>query len=656
MDAVWYRADRESLPERQCSVARRRRCITGRERVRAGCVWAILVGVVTMPAMLDPARLSLSVSAQAPGGDVEGLSSDSRETSDPSDDAQVVRVGLNDLVTMHVSDMALADVLRMLSEPARRNIILADGAGGRVTASMYDVTFDAALAAILVSNGLGYRVDGEFVFVHPLEELAKMRQAKRRVSSRVFRLTYVNAAAAKDLIKPLLSSVGKVAVTPPSSVGLGGENGLLETEGDATATPDTLIVTDYEDHLVRIEQVLRELDAHPKQVLIEATVLRATLTEDNALGIDFTTVGGIDFAGLSSTSPGAQSITTGNTPVNMLGDTTLTVRTSFNAALPAGGFTFGIIKDQVSLFIQALEQISDTEILANPKILALNKQVGQVIVGRRDGYFTTTVTQTAAIQSVEFLETGTILTFRPFIGDDGYVRMEIHPKDSSGGVSDRGLPFETTTEVTTNVLVKDGHTILIGGLFREVSGATRGQVPGLGNIPIAGALFRRTRDNTVREEVIILLTVHILKDHADARAGEEMREEVERFRVGMRRSIQWLGRESFGQWYYRQAMEHTERGNTEKALWYTNLALHNSPRHLHAAKLKEELVGRRDWESDASAIRTYVQDRIAEESGIVAPQHGRPGPPFTIPEAIDGPSGFEETGAAGSASRQERGQ
>ena len=70
-------------------------------------------------------------------------------------------------------------------------------------------------------------------------------------------------------------------------------------------------------------------------------------------------------------------------------------------------------------------------------------------------------------------------------------------------------------------MVKDGHTILIGGLFREVSTASRGQVPGLGNLPIAGALFRRTRDDTIREEVIILLTVHILKNEADNRAGKE---------------------------------------------------------------------------------------------------------------------------------------
>src|SRR5690606_22979737 len=97
---------------------------------------------------------------------------------------------------------------------------------------------------------------------------------------------------------------------------------------------------------------------------------------------------------------------------------------------------------------------------------------------------TTTVTQTSSIQNVEFLETGTQLRFRPYIGDDGYVRIEVHPEDSTGGLTAANLPFEQTTEVTTNIIVRDGHTILIGGLFREVTSASRSQVPLVGNVPV----------------------------------------------------------------------------------------------------------------------------------------------------------------------------
>ncbi len=555
---------------------------------------------------------------------------------------QFVKVGLDDRVTMHVSRLPLDAALRMLSEPSKRNIVMASGVEGAVTASLYNVTFDEALNAMLVSNGLGFREQGGFVYVHPLEELAKLREAERRIGSRVFRLTYLNAAAAQPLIEPLLSSIGKVATTPASTKGLGGDTGPEDTEGDAPASPDLLIVTDYEDRLDEIQRLLKELDVRPKQVLIEATILRATLNEDNSLGIDFTTVGGIDFSTLSSVSPAAQTITTGIIPNADLNNTNFTVRTELNDALPAGGFTFGILKDQVGVFVRALEQITDTDILANPKLLALNKQVGEVIVGRRDGYITTTITETTAVQTVEFLETGTVLTFRPFVGDDGVVRMEIHPKDSTGGLTESNLPFEQTTEVTTNVLVRDGRTILIGGLFREVATATRGQVPLLGNLPVAGALFRRTSDATVREEVIILLTVHIVKGEAEEKAGDELYEDIERYRVGQRNGVQWLGREKLGQAHYRWALEHLAAGDTEKALWDAQMALQTLPGHIHAAKLSEELRDKREWESEASSIRTFIRDRIQEETGKVVPAFGRPGPPFSIPEGMSGPSGLEE--------------
>ena len=547
---------------------------------------------------------------------------------------------------MHVSDLPLAKALRSLTEPTRRNIILAKGVEGTVTASLYDVTFEEALQAMLLSNGLSYRLDGEFIFVYPEEEMARLDLAERKIETRVYRLSYMNAAAVKGLIEPLLSDAGTISVTPPSLIGLGGDSGSEEgggsgggsttkqTEGDAVAGMDTLVITDYVETLDELERVIKQLDVRPRQVLIEATILRATLNENNALGIDFTTVGGIDFGELNSTSPAAQSIATGNIPQNLLGNTNFTVRTDFNSNVRSGGFTFGIIKDQIGVFIRALEEITDTTVLANPKVLALNKQFGEIIVGRRDGFITTTITATTTAQTIEFLETGTILTFRPFIGDDGYIRMEVHPKDSTGGLTEALLPFEQTTEVTTNIMVKDGRTILIGGLFREVSTATRGQVPLLGDLPIAGALFRTTADNSVREEVIILLTVHIIKDDKDAGASADLKEDIERYRVGMRKGMQWFGRERLAQAHYRAALDHLARGNGDKALWDARMAQHNYPRHIHAALLIEKLQGKRDWDSEASAIRTFIDDCIRGEQGIKSPNFGRPGPPFSMPEGF----------------------
>src|SRR5207237_9704397 len=139
----------------------------------------------------------------------------------------------------------------------------------------------------------------------------------------------------------------------------------------------------------------------------------------------------------------------------------LTVGTGNAFTTPiAGGLKVGFVSSEVSVFVAALETVANTSVLANPKILALNKQRGEVLVGREDGYLTTTVTDTTTVQTVEFLKTGTRLTFRPYIGDDGYIRLEVHPEDSDGHVVN-GLPTQPTAQVPRNVIVEDCHPIVM---------------------------------------------------------------------------------------------------------------------------------------------------------------------------------------------------
>lgn len=548
------------------------------------------------------------------------VESSSRDESPPD-----IHVSPAGRVEMHVNNLALSRVLQMLSIQSRRNIVASRAVSGSVTADLYGVTFEEALTAILDSNGCTWRERGNFIYVHTKDELRELEASSRPMVERLFRLHYVRAADAKALIAPLLSSSGIIATTPEAESGFGDSGD--GAGGDAMALGDCLIIVDYPDRLNAIERRIAELDVRPQQVLVEATILRAQLNEDNALGIDFNVVGGVDFEGLNAVSPGITDLTTGNLPQNLMDSTSFTTRTDFNQAVPNGGFTFGLIKNNIGVFVRALETITDTTVLANPKVLTLNKQHGAVLVGRRDGYLTTTVTETAAVQNVEFLETGTQLRFRPFIGNDGYIRMEVHPADSTGGVTAANLPFEQTTEVKTNILVRDGHTILIGGLFREVSTTSRGQVPLIGNLPVAGALFRNTADSTQREEVIILLTVHIVKDTDRlAESGRELAEDIERMRVGTRRGLQWFGRERLAQVHYQWALEHLEAGDIDKALWDLDMALNNSPTFTAALKKKEQVLGRRQWEEDNTSIRDFVGRMIMKEHGTVVPQYGRPEP------------------------------
>lgn len=560
----------------------------------------------------------------------------SAEPVEPPD----IRVSPQGRVEMHVRELDLASVLQMLSIQSHRNIVASKDVSGKVTANLYNVTFEEALTAILNSNGCGWRENGNFIYVYTAQELKDLQAASRQQATRLFRLHYTRAIDAQAMIQPLLSADGKVSVTPTSEAGVTANSD--SAGGNNLANDDCLLVIDYPERIESVAKALAEIDIRPKQILVEATILRAQLTEDNSLGIDFNLVGGVDFQNLSAASPAMTDLTTGALPSANLQNSTFTTRTDFNDSVPNGGFTFGIIKDSVAVFVRALEQVTDTTVLANPKILTLNKQHGEVIVGRRDGYLTTTVTETSAIQSVEFLETGTQLRFRPFIGDDGYVRVEVHPEDSTGGLTAANLPFESTTEVTTNIIVRDGHTILIGGLFREVTTARKAQVPIVGNLPVAGALFRNSNDNTQREEVIILLTIHVIKDSdAMSEASAEATEDIERYRVGMRNGLLWSGRERLAQAHYHWALEHLAKGHCSRALWDLELALNNNPKFLAAIKLKEQLVDKRKWDDESSATRGFITELIMKETGAVTPMFGRPGPPCEGP-VLQGPNGFDD--------------
>lgn len=560
----------------------------------------------------------------------------------PQDNGAHVSVTQRGTIELHVADLPLSTVLQMLSLETKRNIVTSPKVQGKVTANLYNATFDEALQAVLVSNNAGFRQSGNFIYVHTNDELDELSTPVReKLMTRVFPLSYIAPLDAQEYIKPLLSKGGdvaakgiaqtpgapggaKVAVSPPSAKGLASQ--AEDGGGEADAGRNFIVVTARADDMREIERLLTEVDVRPRQVLVEATILRAELKDNNALGIDFTIVGGVDLEAMGSTSNGIKDLTVGTLPTERLENFNSVTSTDFAKNVPTGGVTIGIIKDHVGAFLRALEEVTDTTVLANPKILALNKQKGQVLVGRSDGYRTTTVTATSAVETVQEFVTGTRLIFRPFIGEDGYVRVELHPEDSVGAVV-QGLPSKQTTEVTTNVMIRDGETILIGGLFRDLTTDARSQIPGMGTIPGVGPLFRSNKDNSTREEVIILLTVHIVKDQDDYVAkSREAYENIERTRVGIREGLMWHGRERLAQSHYRRAVAAMDGGNRDKALWHANLALHCFPRHMPAIRLKESILGERAWEEDGGTTRTFIHEFIASEKGWPRKLFDRPDP------------------------------
>ncbi|MEW6250160.1 MAG: hypothetical protein AB1716_05905, partial [Planctomycetota bacterium] len=564
----------------------------------------------------------------------------SDDSAPPSAQVRELSVNAAGLIDVHLRDVPLADALRLLSQRAQRNITVADSVTGHVTSDLYQVTLEETLEALLTPTGYAWFPRGKFIYVCKPEERDKVLNANRPLELRVFELEFIPAAEVLPIVTKLLSPQGSVTSTVQPALPTVApkpddfDNALNQgLGGRSRAIGEVIVIRDYPEALEEIAAVVARLDKRPRQVLIEAVILRARLDDSNALGVDFNVLGGIDFRSTGSASIGVQNLVVGPVPPPAMDDTLTGFATNVSADVPPGGFTFGLISNDVATFIRALEEVVDLTIVANPKILAVNEQPGKVIVGRRDGYLTTLVTETAAIQQIEYIETGTQILFRPFIGADGYIRMDIHPEDSSGGLTPANLPFKDTTEVTTNVLVKDGHTLVIGGLFRDLVTSRKTKVPWLGHIPILGYLFSGELDENVREEVIILITPHIIEPQEAAAASELLLEEVERWRVLSHRGLLPWGRERLAQAHYRWALEHYRAGNRGRALWDAELALSLNPRFVEADRLRAALKNEPTEEADFSLVRDLVRRIVADELLRPTPDVLVPPPPADWPPA-----------------------
>jgi type II secretory pathway component GspD/PulD (secretin) len=450
-----------------------------------------------------------------------------------------------------------------------------------------------------------------------------------RMTYKVFTLYYISAAEAMNLIAPVLSGAQGASIqgsSPSEAVGTTGESiSAGSGAGDTMALNDTIVIADYPENIAEAEKMLKKLDVRPKQVLVEATILSATLTEGLELGVDLNFAAGVSLTGTTDTGGTQDSVlggvldgsqTAGLNPLQQAGALSAgtPIETTGFANVGGSGLKVGVSAGDFRAFITALETVTDTTILANPKILAVNKQLGQVYIGNKIGYTSqTTQTQTSTTQQVEFLDTGTKLSFRPYIGDDGYIRMVIHPKDSSGTLKANDIPDEFSTELATNIMVKDGQTIVIGGLFRDVIVTSRSQIPLLGDLPLIGPLFRSTSDSTTRQEVIILLTPHIIDEAKDTQSEARI-DDIRRKRFGAKNELQWAGKARLAEDRYVMAARSYLEGDTEAALNALNYVLELRPSYLEAIRLKERIIAEIRPDELDSIERIMLDDVEREDS------------------------------------------
>jgi type IV pilus assembly protein PilQ len=553
-----------------------------------------------------------------------------------------VQVDENLIVDLHVNDEDLANVLQMLSIQSQRNIVASKSVSATVTANLYGVTFYQALDAILHVNGYGYIERDNFIYVYTLAEIQEIEKTLRKKVNKIINLNYLNSSDAAEFAKSLLSEAGSIKVNGKVDEFNLGSNPV---GGEDFAHSSTMVIFDYEENVAEIENLVMQLDTKPQQVLVEATILQSSLSEANAFGVDFAAIADLNFTdftklggplkaidGLisggdqaSSSSGSGGSGGTGTTVAGVPSDNKGGGFTSTpgNTAGP-GTLKLGIVANDVAAFVRFLDEVSDTTVLSRPTVMTLNRQPAGVLVGRNVGYINTVSTDTSSNTSLATISTGTQLFLRPFVSKDGTIRMELKPKVSEPvfrsvtgpNGTPISIPDEITNELTANVMVKDGQTIVLGGLFREGVQATRRQVPGLGDVPVIGAAFRGHDDATSRSEIIFLITPTLVNDDTIMAQGERAMGLVENTRTGLRTGLLPWSRDKRTSQFLIEAERLAAAGDLEGALNRVNRAISMNPFQPEAIALRERLSNEKEFWPTRSLMNEIVKQEHVKRAKL----------------------------------------
>jgi type IV pilus assembly protein PilQ len=507
--------------------------------------------------------------------------------------ADVRRTEGDDSLSINIQNTDIRAVLEMISRETGLNIIASRKVTGVVTANLTGVDLETALAAILKSTGFAAAREGNILYIGEPADLQLMNQSQDHFDTRIYRPNYVRAADLQVLFTPLLSTDGKITVSTAAQIDIPADQN--KTGGNGFAGSDTVIVRDYETILAQLDQIFGEVDVKPKQVAIEAMILSVKLNDTYKFGVNFSALrDNNNLALISGSIPtGVASLGTGTE-----------------------GLRFGFLDATVGLFIDCLEKVGDTNVIASPRLTCLNKQRAEIQIGEELGYVSTTVTESSSTQTINFLSVGTLLRIRPFIGTDGLIRLEVHPELSTGSVEvEQGLslPQKAVTQVTTNVLCPDGCTVVIGGLIREDLTTSQNQLPVLGNLPYVGWLFRQRTQGIDRNEIIVLITPRIVSEPFMCQEGAKYGNDYTQRQAVYFDKMSPIGKRNLAQHHLRLAKAAHHAGDELVAMKQVNTAIHYDPMSRDAIVLRNEIVVAGGFEQES--IHEYLHRGLGPISG-----------------------------------------
>lgn len=514
--------------------------------------------------------LFLSVSslslAQAPAGAAAPAPSDPAKGAAPrivspmdipkkitaNESGETIEGRLSRKITLDVRDMNIVDIIKFLALKGDFNIVTSKNVAGRVSLFLKSVSIKDVLDIILISNDLAYQTQNDIIYVMSAAEYETTYGKKFNDKSEVaiVHLNYAKPSYILAALDNMKSALGKiiidedtgsvVMIDTPQAIGqMKGAIAKMESPMDtyiynlqyakadvlaeklraridanavgsilADERSNQLIVRAFPGRLQEVEALIQSLDAKTKEVLIDARVLQVVFKPNFDMGIDW------DLNFKDSADKELQKLTVKNVFLKESGLTSSDKLTSVFTKLAVGN----ISADAFQASLRFLKQVSDTKILSNPKLLVTNNEEAKIHVGDTVPYIISTTSGTGdnAITSedVRFVDVGLKLLVTPTINDDGFVTMRLKPEistvvdkiQSKGG----GIPQVNKTLVETTVLVKDGNSIILGGLRKEDKAQVKRGLPGIMDIPVIGRFFSNTTDAITSTEIIIFITPHIV--------------------------------------------------------------------------------------------------------------------------------------------------
>jgi len=381
-------------------------------------------------------------------------------------------------ISLTLRDVPISEVMEMLSRTSRTNILLSEGVIGTVSVNLYNVDADEAIHSI--ARAAGFEVEkrrGSYFIVRRNE--AGKHAPGGPTQLRTFKVQYSDPVAIAGILENYLSSIGQITTLPERKL---------------------IVVEDTPHFIDRIAALLTKLDKKPMQILIEAKILEIGLKDTESFGLDWSRLFEADNG---SGIFGVQGLSNPGSP----------------------GLFFELVTPDVELFLEMLRTRDRLRTLSTPKLLALEGHEAETIIGDRLGYNVTTTIDGVTTTSTEFLESGVILKVKPSVDEQNRILLNIHPEVSTGSVSDDGIPNQTTTEVSTTMLVDSGQTAFIGGLIKRSAQQTREGVPVLGDLPVLGGLFSNRAISSVNTELVVLITPYII-DNDKVAIDQGMRQRV----------------------------------------------------------------------------------------------------------------------------------